>query len=106
MRYLLFLLSIACISCENPVPPESREVKLAKSLCGCTAQLLALNQQAESSADSLVFRKIAVEFEKARKCAASLGIQPADRSGLDLALIRECPRLVASEDFLSELLGK
>lgn len=106
MRYLLFLLSIVCIACENPVSPETREIKSAKSLCNCTNQLVALNQQAEASADSLIFQKIAVEFEKARKCAADLGIQPADRSALVLALKNQCPKLAASEDFLSELLGK
>ncbi len=104
MRYLLFLLAIACSSCEAPAPPESRGDKLAKSLCGCTTQLLALNKQAESGSDSLAFRNIAEEFEKARTCAAKLGIKPADSTALVLALKTHCPALVENQDILSELL--
>jgi len=106
MRYLLFLFAFVCFSCAPPSPPESREDKLAKSLCGCTTQLLALNQQAASASDSLAFRNIAAEFEKARACASKLGIKPADSTVLELALKAHCPALAEHSDFLSELLGQ
>lgn len=106
MRYLFFLFAFAFFSCEAPAPPESREDKMAKSLCGCTAQLLALNKQAASASDSLAFRNIAAEFEKARACATKLGINPADSTALELALKAHCPALSEHSDFLSELLGQ
>lgn len=104
MRYLVLLMVTACFSCASPAPPESRGDKLAKSLCGCTAQLQALNEQAASNSDSLAFRNIAIEFEKAQACAAGLGIKPEDRAALEIALITHCPALVSHEDLLSELL--
>ena len=106
MRYLLFTITIAFFSCGSPGVPEPRGDKLAKALCGCTAQLLALNQAAQSAADSLAFRNIADEFEKARSCAANQGIQPDDRAALELALTTHCPALAAYPDLLSVLLGQ
>ena len=106
MRYLLFGIIITFFACEAPVPPEPRGDKLAKSLCGCTAQLITLNQQAATATDSLSFRNIATEFEKARACAAGLGIKPNDRAALELALTTHCPALAAHKDLLPELLGQ
>ncbi|MFN0034195.1 MAG: hypothetical protein ACKVUS_03950 [Saprospiraceae bacterium] len=108
MRSLVFFFATALFSCGNPVaaPPESRGDKMAKSLCGCTAALLALNQQAESASDSLAFRNIAAEFEKARACAATLGFQPDDRAALETTLQTHCPALAAQQDLLLELLGE
>ena len=106
MRYLLFLFAIAFFSCQAPAPPESREDKMAKSLCGCTTHLLALNQQAASVPDSLAFRNIAQEFEKALACATNLGIKPTDSISLKLSLKTHCPALAEHTDLLSELLGQ
>ncbi len=106
MRYLLFLIAIACFSCEAPAPPESRGDKLAKSLCSCTDQLLSLNKLAQTASDSLSFRNVADEFEKARKCVSNLGIKPEERATLELALNTHCPLLAAQENLLSELLGQ
>ncbi|MBC7775981.1 MAG: hypothetical protein H7246_11150 [Phycisphaerae bacterium] len=104
MRLIQLFLLIAFFACETPAPPESRGDKLAKSLCGCTIQLLALNKQAESASDSLAFRNIADEFEKARACAIKLGIKPADSPALELALKTHCPVLVENQGILPELL--
>ncbi len=105
MRYFYFFVVIAFFSCGAPVIPESRVDKLAKGLCGCTEQLLALNKQAESASDSLAFRNIATEFAKVRACTSNLGILPEDRAALELALATKCPGLAAHPDFLAELLG-
>ena len=104
MRYFLLLMLLGFFACETPAPPESRADKLAKSLCTCTAQLLALNKQAESGSDSLAFRAIAEEFERSRACIALLGIRPADSTLLQLALKTHCPVLSEKLDFLPELL--
>lgn len=104
MRNFLFLFVLACSACEAPPPPESRGDKLAKSLCGCTSQLLALNKQAEAAPDSLAFRNMADAFEKARACAVQLGIKPADSTLLDIALKTQCPMLSANQGILTELL--
>ena len=106
MKYLLFLIVLVGFSCENPAPPESRPDKLAKSLCGCTSNLFALNQQAQSASDSLAFRNIATEFEKTRECVKKLDIQPEDRAALELSLKNICPALGAQQDLLIELLGQ
>ncbi|MDO8365895.1 MAG: hypothetical protein Q7T20_03790 [Saprospiraceae bacterium] len=106
MRLFPIFLLITFFACESPASPETRGDKLAKSLCGCTTQLLALNQRAESASDSLAFRNIATEFEKARACATKLGIKPADKISLELALKANCPALAEHSDFLSELLGQ
>lgn len=106
MKYLLFLIVLLAFSCENPVPPESRADKLAKSLCACTTTLLALNQQAQAGADSLAFRNIAAEFEKTRDCVKKLDIQPDDRTALELSLKKLCPALGGQEELLIELLGQ
>ena len=105
MRRLLFGLLLVALSCAPPAPPESKSDKLATSLCGCTTQLLALNQKAQTEADSLAFRNIAAAFEKARECASRLGIKPEDRSALELALGLKCPTLAANKELLIELLG-
>lgn len=104
MRYLLLLLVPVFIHCDPPTPPESRGDKLAKGLCGCTEQLISLNQEAEKAPDSLAFRKISLEFEKAHACATGLGIQSGDQAALELALNRLCPALAAHKDLLPELL--
>jgi hypothetical protein len=106
MKYLLFLMVLVGFSCENPAPPESRPDKLAKSLCGCTTALLALNQQAQSASDSLAFRNIAAEFEKTRECVDKIGVQPDDRAALGRSLKNICPELEAQQDLLTELLGQ
>lgn len=106
MRYFLFLFATLCFSCEAPAPPESSGDKLAKSLCACTAQLLALNQQAQTANDSLSFRNIATEFEKARDCVAGLDIKAENKAGLELALVTKCPNLAANKDLLLELIGR
>ncbi|MFN0216104.1 MAG: hypothetical protein ACKVT2_17735 [Saprospiraceae bacterium] len=93
-------------ACGSPTVSEPRGDKLARVLCECSAPLLALNKAAQSAPDSLAFRNIAVEFEKARSCAARLGIQPEDRIALDLALNSRCPALAAYPDLLAELLGQ
>jgi hypothetical protein len=103
MRYIILLLVLGCFACASP---ESRADKLAKSLCGCTTQLLTLNQQAQTGSDSLSFRKIGAEFEKAKACAAKLGIKPEDRASLELALKTQCPALAGFVDLLPELLGE
>lgn len=104
MRYLLLLLPVILFSCSPPAVPETRPDQLAKSLCACTAPLLALNKQAQTSADSLAFRNIAMEFEKTRDCVDKLGIQPEDLAALDIALVAHCPVLAKQKDLLSELL--
>jgi len=106
MKYILFLIVLVGFSCENPAPPESRPDKLAKSLCGCTTALLALNQQAQSASDSLAFRNIAAEFEKTRACVKKLDIQPDERAALELSLKNLCPALETQQDLLTELLGQ
>lgn len=106
-RFPLLILSISLFACENPPTiSESRGEKLAKSLCGCSAQLLNLNKQAEAASDSLAFRNIAAEFEKARACAIRLGIKPDDRAILETTLQARCPALAAQTELLSELLGE
>lgn len=106
MRSLLGLVAVILYSCSSPALPESRGDKLAKSLCDCSEQLMALNQQAEKSSDSLSFRNIATAFEKTRACAAKLGIKAEDTTALRLALATQCPALAAHPDILPELLGK
>lgn len=106
MKYLLFMLFFALTSCETPVPPESQSDQLAKSLCDCSAQLLALNQQAQTANDSLSFRNIVDEFEKTRNCVAGLKIKAENRAGLEIALATKCPSLAANKDFLTELIGQ
>lgn len=97
---------LTLFACESPAPPEARGDKLAKSLCACTSELLALNKQAQTSSDSLAFRNIAAEFDKVRTCTAKLGIKPEDRAALELALTTHCPALAAQPELLLELLGQ
>lgn len=104
MRYLLLLLPAILFSCSPPVVPETRPDQLAKSLCACTAALLALNKQAQTSSDSLAFRNIANEFEKTRDCVDKMGIKAEDRVALEIALQAHCPALAKQQDLLSELL--
>lgn len=106
MRYLLLLLPAILFACNPPAVPETRPDQLAKSLCACTAPLLALNKQAQTRSDSLAFRNIASEFEKTRDCVDKLGIRTEDRAALDIALVAHCPALARQKDLLSELLGE
>lgn len=106
MRHFLFLILLSLFACESAAPPEARGDKLAKSLCACTNELLVLNQQAQTSSDSLAFRNIAAEFEKARACTAKLGVKPEDRAALDIALNTHCPALASQSELLLELLGQ
>lgn len=106
MRYWILSIAMLFLACENPAPPEGRVDKLAKSLCGCTEQLLALNQPEQATMDSLFFRKIEAEFEKARDCAGALEVRPEDRPALETALKAKCPVLALNQDLLTELIGK
>ncbi len=105
MRILPLGIFMGLFACTAQLP-ESRGDKLAKSLCGCTGQLMELNKQAEMGADSLAFQNIAAEFAKARLCASKLGVTPEDSLILRLALKEHCPTLAGHVEFLPELLGK
>lgn len=107
MRYCLFLLILGLSACnETPKPQEPRPEMLAKSLCNSTHALLELNRQAASDGDSLSFRKIATEFEKARQSALALKVKPDERAALSESLKKLCPDLAKEEALLEELLAQ
>lgn len=106
IRLLFLFIPLLCFACQNPAPVESRADKLAKSVCGCTEELLRLNKQAETDRDSLAFRNIANAFEKARTCVHSIGIKPEERESLNRSLDVLCPDLAAHKDILPELWGE
>lgn len=97
------LLLFACDS--QPAVQEPRADQLAKALCACSTPLLLLNQKHQTKSDSLAFREIFLEYEKARACVAALGIKPDDRPALDASMAVHCPGLVAQPELFRELLG-
>lgn len=105
MRCFIVIVTLA-LSCKDTpkVQVQKPEERLAKSLCDCTQELFMLNQRAERNADSLAFRAVAAEYEKARACALSLGVKPADRPAVDAAIFLFCPTLASDKSFLDELL--
>jgi hypothetical protein len=105
MRYLLFLWILSCFACDPPVKPLSETEQMAKSLCACTEQLLALNQQTQTSSDSLAFRQIAEEYEKARACIQKIGLPQTSLTTLEPTLSTHCPALATQKDLLTELLA-
>jgi hypothetical protein len=106
-RPFIFLLMLAGIGACGDAPPAplSRPEKLAADLCKCTENLLALNAQAQSSADSLAFRNIAAAFENSARCIQNLGIKPEDKTLLAPALAQNCSALAKEQELLTELLG-
>ncbi len=114
MRILLFLFVFYFISCQNPAP-ESRFDKIAVAYCDCTAQLAALNKQAETmSSDTAVhvdFRALQTEYEKAKECAATVTtrfgkLKPEELTEIEKSLALKCPDLAAQHDLLRELMGE
>jgi hypothetical protein len=93
-------------SCGQTQAPEKRADGLAKSLCKCTEDLLALNKKAESAPDSLAFQQIAQAYTKARKCALGLGIKPEEKPVLETALKAYCQELNQYPDLLQELINQ
>lgn len=119
MRFLpLLLLLCACSSGETAAP--SRHEKIAGAFCECTANLAALNHQAqpmskptpEQEAEMLqLIRTIQEEYERAKECAASLVAQYGKQNAADLDLIRKAMEKYAThlreqQDLLPELLGQ
>lgn len=97
---------IWAIACDGPQPvQDSRQDSLAKGLCSCTENLLALNQQAQQTSDSLAFRKIAEAFDQSLACAQKLGIKAEDKPLLSPILTKNCPALANEQELLTELLG-
>ncbi|MDX1910339.1 MAG: hypothetical protein SFV22_02575 [Saprospiraceae bacterium] len=110
MRIIKQFSCLICIlwalACGNPQsPPELRQDTLAKGMCTCTERLLALNQAAQHSNDSLAFRSIADEFDQSRACVQKLGVKPDDKTLLVQALSNSCPALAKEQELLTELLG-
>lgn len=113
MRLLiLFIAALVWSSCETT--PEDRYQKLATAYCECTAQLAALNRQADTAAPArlpVYFQKMQAEYDKARECAATIiaeygHLKPAELDSLDIALSARCPALAGKRDLLQELLGE
>jgi hypothetical protein len=105
MRLPFFFLILSCFACDAPVKPLSETEQMAKSLCACTERLLALNQQTQSSSDSLAFRQIAEEYEKARACIQKIGLPQTGLATLEPTLNTHCPALASQKDLLTELLA-
>lgn len=108
MRFCLLVILLAIISgCgQTTQAPEQRADKLAKSLCQCAEELLALNKKAENAPDSLAFQQIAQAFTKARTCALSLGVKLEEKPVLETALNAYCPELNKYPDLLQELINQ
>lgn len=110
-KYLNGILVALCcllfwVACENPPMPETPTEKLANSLCNCTENLLNLNEGAQKSPDSLLFRKIALAFEQSKKCVLKIGISPADQISVESVLPQKCPRLAQEKALLFELFSR
>ena len=108
MRNSLFILLLLGISAcgETAKPQAPRPEMLARALCNCSAPLLELNRQAATNSDSLAFRKIAAEFDKARRSVQALNIKPEEQAELSQALKQLCPDLAREENLLTELLAQ
>lgn len=114
LNLLLSLWLLSLLACQNQ-PPESHADKVASAYCGCTLQLVALNQKAQAAASDtsqvIDFQTMQAEYEKAKECAATLvtrfgKLNPAEIAEVEKSLTLKCPDLAAQRDLLRELMGE
>lgn len=119
----LLLVALVCglglSNCEPQAPAESRSAKIAAAYCECAAKLADLNQKVASLAADTTkkadlieyFRKMELEYTKARECSATVVAQyghlkPEELEAVDQVLQQKCPALAGHRDQLRELLGE
>lgn len=108
------LLSVLLPSCELKTSEKSRYTKLATGYCECTAQLAALNQEANAADGAnlnAVFQKMQAEYTRTKECAATLVAQfghlnDAELDSLNQLLLTQCPAVANKRDLLQEMLGE
>ena len=77
---------------------------MARGICDCSTQLLALNKQVASSQDSIDFEGIQTAFEKTRTCITEQRMKKEDLPEVQKILLVKCPELAAQPELLQELL--
>ena len=88
------LLLFALLAC-NDTATENRPEKIALAYCGCTADLLALNQQAETMLRDTAhqvgyFKQLEAENTKAMECAATIVGKYGKIKGTEMVQIKSC----------------
>ncbi|MBK8554739.1 MAG: hypothetical protein IPL65_02695 [Lewinellaceae bacterium] len=118
----LALCLLLVVACENSHPttavqPDSKQKKMARAFCECTATLQQLNlkatrlQQKTMPQDSVTafFNSLQVEYNNTKTCLASAiaqygKLKPEDLEGMQLQIRLECPAMADNRDFIREML--
>jgi hypothetical protein len=100
----LLLLLLSFFACQTQ-QQETRVERMAKSICGCSSELLHLNKLAAGTTDDIDFEGIQTAFEKTKSCIANQRMKPEDISTVRKTLEIQCPELAAEKNLLDELLG-
>lgn len=121
MQLLRFVTSVFCgfllltfTACVNEKAPKGRYDKIATAYCECTAQLAALNRQAQSAGPDKLngfFKKMQDEYIKAKECTATVigqfgHLNGAELDSVNMLLKTQCPDLADKREQLQELLGE
>ncbi|MBL7775566.1 MAG: hypothetical protein JNK89_06155 [Saprospiraceae bacterium] len=115
-RYLLLAaLPLGLFAgCAEPAAPKNRFEKISTAYCECTAQLAALNREAQKAGPGQInnyFQKMQDAYGKAKECAATIigqygHLTAAELDSVNLLLHTQCPDLADKREQLQELLGE
>ncbi|MCB0531750.1 MAG: hypothetical protein H6574_24515 [Lewinellaceae bacterium] len=101
-------------ACIDEKAPKGRYEKIATAYCECTAQLAALNREAQAAGPGKLnsfFKKMESEYSKAKECTATVigqfgHLNGAELDSVNILLKTQCPDLADKREQLQELLGK
>jgi len=108
------IILLACNGCMDADAPKGRYEKISEAYCECTAQLAALNRQAQSAGPDKLnhfFQQMQTEYGKAKECAGTIigqfgHLNAAERDSVNMLLKTKCPDLADKPEQLQELLGE
>ncbi len=113
-RYCAGVVILILVGCQWIAPAQNRYERIATAYCECTAQLAAINRQADTANPARLteyFEKMQQEYNKTKECMATVvgqfgHLKPAELDTVNQHLIAKCPALADKRDLLQEMLGE
>lgn len=109
----LSLILLSGYGCDGNTAQKRLE-KISTAYCECTAQLAAINRQADTAAPerlNVYFKQMESEYTRAKECTAMVvgqfgRLKAAQLDSVQALLNTKCPHLAGNRDLLQELLGE
>ena len=122
-QYLLIVLCCWLMAaCQNsnttaPQPEDSKQAKMARAFCECTAKLQELNLKASKLQQKIMpqdsinafFQSLQSEYNNSKTCLASAiaqygKLKPEDLPAVEEQIRQNCPSMAENKDFIREML--